>query len=423
MLTRAVLKGRHDMKEYDIIIAGGCASGLAAAISAARTHPGKSVAVLEKLPRAGKKLLATGNGRCNLSNVNALSHPYRNAAFASHALGRYNVERTLEFFASLGLLTYTDSEGRVYPASNTAASVLDALRFAAAAQGIEIICEKEITDIIKSEGKFVINGEYKCNRLVASLGGKAAPVHGTNGSGYTLMRSLGHSVTRLYPALSPLNAQSSVIKSLKGVRVHSVKLTAMCGEKTVAQSKGEILFTEYGISGIAAMELSAELSRAADNNVKQKCFTDIDFAPDMTDSELADYLAKVKKIKGLLQIDNLLTGILPKALGIAICKAIDLYTSGLQIKSLSNEDIRKIASCIKKMRVPISGAKGFDAAQVTSGGIDVREINENTLESKLCPGLYLAGEIIDVDGGCGGYNLQWAWSSGLLAGELGGDNN
>ncbi len=409
------------MREYDLIIAGGCASGLCAAVNAARLHPGISIAVIEKLPRVGKKLLATGNGRCNLSNINAAAHPYRNADFAAYALKKYDVNNTLEFFESLGLLTYTDTEGRVYPLSNTAASVLDALRFASAAEGVEMICDTEIIKVEKNGDFFIINDSCRCKRMIAALGGKAAKVHGTDGDGYPLMRSLGHSVTALYPALSPLNAQSSATKSLKGVRVHSAELTACCGDRVIAQSRGEILFTEYGLSGIAAMELSAAISRALDKSVKEICFTNIDFAPDMPIDELLEHLKKVKKIKGFISIDNLLTGILPKAVGNALCKAIDLYKGDLLIKDLSDNDIAGVAACIKKMSIPVSSASGFDSAQVTSGGVNVDEISPETLESKLCSGLYLAGELIDVDGGCGGYNLQWAWSSGLLAGELGGN--
>lgn len=408
------------MKEYDLIIAGGCASGLASAINAARLHPGMSIAVIEKLPRMGKKLLATGNGRCNLSNINAQGHPYRNAGFASGALGKYNVEKTLEFFKTLGLRTFTDGEGRIYPASNTAASVLDALRFAVTAAGVEAICETEIVRIEKNSEYFDINGEYRCKKLIAAFGGRAAPVHGSSGGGYPLMKALGHSVTELYPALSPLVAQGTVTKQLKGVRVHSAELTAVCGGKRLARSRGEILFTEYGISGIAAMELSAEISR---NCVKLECFTDIDFQPEMTTDELVRYLYEVKNIKGLLSVDNLLTGILPKAVGNAICKVCNLYKGESLIKNISENDIKNVAECVKKMHIPVSSGKGFDSAQVTSGGVSVDEIDSQTMQSKLCRGLYLAGELIDVDGGCGGFNLQWAWSSGLLAGELGGDKN
>ena len=403
------------MKSCDVIIVGGCSSGIVAAINAKRINPDIRIAILEKLPRIGKKLLATGNGKCNLTNETAAMHDYVGKEFASFALERYSPGKIKDFFKSLGLLCYTDSCARVYPESNTASSVVDALRFELERLGIEVYCDTAVTDI-KHKKDFVINGEYVCKKLIIAAGGKASPSQGSDGSGYALAKSLGHSITKLYPALVPLCASPEITKPMKGVRVRNVNLT-LKGDKTIAQTSGEILFTDYGLSGIAAMELASS-ARKYINTVKCNPFTYIDFMPDMSYDELVDYLLNLNNIKGFTNIDNLLTGFLPKAVGIAICKAAKLYKADKLISELSEKDIRKIAGIVKKFPLEVTGAKDFKDAQVTSGGIKTSEIDEKTMKSKICDNLYFAGEIIDVDGGCGGFNLQWAWASGMLAGEL-----
>lgn len=403
------------MKSYDLVVIGGCSAGIVAAINAKYRYPEMKIAILEKLPRIGKKLLATGNGKCNLTNETAEMHDYVGKSFAKCAFGKYSPENIKEFFASLGLLCYTDSCGRVYPESNTASSVVDALRFELERLKIDVYCDTAVTDI-KHKKDFTVNGEFICKKLIIAAGGKASPSQGSDGSGYALAKSLGHSITRLYPALVPLCASSEITKPMKGVRVRNVNLT-LKGDKKIAQTSGEILFTDYGLSGIAAMELAASAQKYIDS-VKSDPFTCVDFMPDMSYNELVDYLLNLNKIKGFTNIDNLLTGFLPKAVGIAICKASKLYKADRLISDLNEKDIRKIAEKIKNFPIEVTGTKGFLNAQVTSGGIKTDEIDAETMQSKICRNLYFAGEIIDVDGGCGGFNLQWSWASGMLAGEL-----
>ena len=403
------------MKSYDLIVVGGCSAGIVAAITAKRRNPEMKIAILEKLPRIGKKLLATGNGKCNLTNENAPEHDYVGKEFASFAFEKYSPEKVKEFFCSLGLLCYTDSCGRVYPESNTAASVVDALRFELERLKIDVYCETAVTDI-KHKKDFIINGEFVSKKLIIAAGGKSSPSQGSDGSGYALAKMLGHSVTRLYPALVPLCVSPEITKPMKGIRVRNVNLT-LKGEKKIAQTSGEILFTDYGLSGIAAMELAASAQKYIDT-VKSNPFTYIDFMPDMTYDEIVDYLINLNNIKGFANIDNLLTGFLPKAVGIAICKASKLYKSDKLISDLNEKDIRKISEKIKSFPLEVTGSKGFKDAQVTSGGVKTDEADEKTMQSKICKDLYFAGEIFDVDGGCGGFNLQWAWASGMLAGEL-----
>lgn len=337
------------MKSYDFIIVGGCSAGIVAAINAKRLNPDIKVAIIEKLPRIGKKLLATGNGKCNITNLYASEHDYTNKDFASFALSKYTPEKIMEFFESLGLLCYSDSCGRVYPESNTATSVVDAFRFEIERLGIDVYCDTPVTDI-KKKKDFVINGEFICKKLLIAAGGKSSPSQGSDGSGYALAKMLGHGITKLYPALVPLCASPEITKPMKGVRVRNVNLT-LKGEKKIATTSGEILFTEYGVSGIAAMELSSKAQKYIDE-VKCNPFTIIDFMPQMTYNELVDYLKNLNKIKGFCNIDNLLTGFLPKAVGIAICKAAKLYKSDRFISDLSEKENRLIAEKIKNFPLP-----------------------------------------------------------------------
>lgn len=407
------------MKRFDVIVIGGCASGLVAAINAHRLYPGLSIAVIEKLPRIGKKILATGNGRCNLSNETADSDrcaEYMNSEFAENAFEKYSVNKTLDFFSSLGLKTYTDSEGRIYPLSNTAASVVDAIRFNL--DGIELITDVAVTDVKKQNGGFMLNGEYFCDKLIIATGGKASPSQGSDGSGYALAESLGHTVTKLYPALVPLTADAAVTKPLKGVRIHDAFITVEKNGKTIGSSRGEILFTDSGISGIAAMEIASALEKNKEKGTD--IFAVIDLVPEMSKAEIADYLTSLCR-ENCRDCDSMLTGLVPKAAGIAVLKASGVYSPGKEIKSLTKNNIELIVDTIHHFGIKVTGTKGFDCAQVTSGGVSTKEINPGTMESLVCDNLFFAGEIIDVDGiHCGGFNLQWAWSSGLTAGELGG---
>ena len=403
-----------DMKKYDVAVVGGCASGITAAINAKRKNPKLNIVIIEKLPRIGKKILATGNGRCNLTNVNAVAEDYCNSDFVSDIFAKYPPQRVIGFFESMGLVTFADSEGRVYPRSNMASSVLDVLRFELEKLGVEILCDTAVTQIKKSNGGFVLNDNIFCKKVLVSTGGKASPSQGSDGSGYALAKQLGHSVTPLCPALVPLTVRDNV-RALKGVRARNVSLTLTNG-RPLAKTSGELLFTENGISGIAAMELAAEAEKSL-ISAKGKTFTEIDFVPDMSEKELTVYLKKIKDINGKANIDMFFAGILPKAIGVEICKAISLYKNDRTISQLKEEDIISAARKAKKFRLEVAGTKGFANAQVTSGGVPVSEISSNTMESVICNGLYFAGEITDVDARCGGFNLQWAFASGLLAGE------
>lgn len=425
------------MKTYDLIIVGGSASGLCAGIQAARAKKAGSIAVLERMPRVGKKILATGNGRCNLTNINAGSHPYHNFEFAATALTKYNVETTLSFFRSLGLLTVADSEGRIYPMSNTAASVLDALRFEAERLYIEFICNTAVKRItIRKDGSFslacpqspdlpesvkssgITGTEYAAEKVIIATGGKAAPAHGSDGSGFELLKQMGHSITPLFPALVQLITDATYPKQLKGIRVNAVIKTEIEG-KIAGAAEGEVLFTEYGLSGIAAMEVSRTASAYFASGKTGACFAVLDMAPALNHEAVTLFLKEIIQNNPHLPVEKMLFGILPVRVGQVICKASGLYDLSKEAGTLTEKQLETLVATVKALRIEMKGTRGFEQAQITAGGADINEFDSCNLASRKVNNLYCCGEVLDVDGGCGGFNLQWAWSSGLLAGELG----
>ncbi len=391
---------------YDIAIIGAGASGLVAAISAKRVNRELSVALIEALPRVGKKILATGNGRCNLTNLNASPEAYNTPAVAS-VMKKYSPEKIVNFFSSVGLECVADGEGRVYPMSNTASSVLDCLRFELERLGIEVITDTKIIDVKKQGGIFILNSALKCKRLILSLGGKASPSQGSDGSGYPLLRSFGHTVTPLYPGLVQLTVKENV-KSLKGVRVKASAELKNQNGKIINSSEGEVLFTEYGLSGIAIMDISRDVK-----NTACKCVLNI--LPELSQDAVIDFLMKNKKRNPSLLVEDALCGIVPKKLGTALIKL-----SGLKNTALSDfkfSQLQLFAGKLKALPFTVTGTKGFENAQITVGGADINEFDILTLESKKVKGLYCTGELLDVDSVCGGFNLQWAWASGIAAGK------
>lgn len=395
-------------------IIGGGAAGLMAAITAA--EGGNRVTLFERQSRVGRKLLATGNGRCNLTNINLSPENYHGdkADFADFALSQFPPEKTLDFFRSLGLLTVTEPSGRVYPFSDQAGSVLDVLRFAAEARGVDIRVDAEVKRISRRDNGFcVFFGEEAedFQKVIVCCGGMAGGKLGGTKSGYELLSSLGHSRTKLYPSLVQLRTDATFVRSLKGVRADGDVKLYENGE-LIAHSAGEIQFTDYGLSGPAVFEVSRAASSASG-----KVEVQLDLLRGADERTLSDMMEKRVRDLSALTLENLLTGILHNRLGRTLIRASG-YELASPLSALSRGDIEKIAKTVKCFRLSVNGTQGFDAAQVTAGGISTDEFDPKTMESLLVPGLYAAGEVLDIDGDCGGYNLQWAWSSGKLAGRL-----
>lgn len=393
---------------YDIAIIGAGASGLTAAIQAKRTEPSLRVALIEALPRVGKKILATGNGRCNLTNYHWKKGNYSNFSFASSVLNRYHPHKITEFFASIGLLCHEDSEGRVYPMSNTAASVLECLRLEIERLGVDVLQETPVTSLKKNGGVFLINSDIRAKNVIVCGGGKASPSQGSNGSCYSLIEGFGHRITRLYPGLVQLTAEENFVKSLKGVRVKA-NIELYVGSELADRSSGEVLFTDYGISGIAAMDISRTASRLGG-------VCKIDLLPKLSEEEITAFLSDRQLHSPSTETEKVLIGLLPSAMGKTVVKRLPI-SPDTPIAKLNKQEVSRISREIKNFKLTVTGTKGFANAQITVGGADVKQFNRETLESLKVKGLYCAGEILDVDAVCGGYNLQWAWASGLTAGE------
>lgn len=383
-------------KIYPLAIIGGGASGLF--LSSALAD--EKILLLERADRVGKKLSATGNGQGNLTNLNASKTAYfssSDSAKAQKIVQAYNEEKIQQTMQELGLLLVSDDKGRVYPAGRQASSLTDALRFQLARCKADIKLSSTVTAIKKQKGVFVITTqteEYEAEKVVLCTGGKAAKNFGTDGTAYQLAQNFSHTVTKLYPSLVQLKTQTQDIKTFKGIRVSPAKVTAKWqgGERT---EEGDIIFTDFGVSGDAIFKLSAFCTDKIENGA-ELC---IDFLPKFSGKEIEQALLKKQNNFPDIPSGELLCGMLNNQIARAIAKR-------------AGGKVQDYATLVKNFTLPITGTLGFDYAQVTKGGIPLTEVDEN-LQSKYVSGLYFAGEILDVDGQCGGYNLQWAYSSAM----------
>ena len=403
-------------KPYEIAVIGGGASGLTAAAMAAgeakQNGVSVNVTVYESNARVGKKILVTGNGRCNLTNEKMDAAYYRGAVSLYEAVYRqFGREATLAFFAEAGLFTRSDFAGRVYPMSNQAASVLDALRGVCAERGVTEIVSCRIVSLKKQGGGYLLNDTYYADRVILATGGKAAPVHGSDGGGYGLLKPFGVRVTPLYPALTPLNIKDFT-KALKGIRAAG-SVTLKSAGKLLARASGEIQYTEYGLSGIPAMQTSRFAAQKLAEGGEVLAF--VDSAPDFTPEELTEKLLALRKAHPAMTAENLLAGFLPKRLGTVLIASCSL-SPAREIGALHENALAKIAVAVKRTKYTVASVRGFADAQVTAGGVAEEEIDASSMELKKAKGLYVCGELVDVDGDCGGYNLQWAFSGGAVAG-------
>lgn len=402
---------------YRVLVVGGGASGMLAAIAAAR-H-GADVTLIEKKDDLGKKILATGNGRCNMSNLNALNYGYnKNQSFVSSVLSLFNIKDTLTFFEELGLMHKIESEGRVYPYSNQAMAVLNVLKMEIERFNIKIISSTAVKEIKtycdNMFSTYLENGlNIESEKVILACGGNAGPQYGSNGEGYHIAESLGHKVKTVKPALVQVLHNEWYVKKLKGVRVRG-SVTLESDENIVKTEEGEIQFTEDGLSGICIFNLSREVNESLES--KKSCNIIIDICPDIKEECLIDILKQRRDFSYDKKAKKFLIGMVNDKLNTVVLAlaGIDCHKS---CSELTNKELLQLKNILKEWKVPIVATRSWKHAQVTSGGVDIGEIHPDTLESKKVKGFYFAGELIDVDGLCGGYNLQWAWSSGYIAGK------
>ena len=400
----------------NIAVIGGGASGMMAALRARAL--GAQVTLLERQARVGRKLLATGNGRCNLTNLSPLESHYHgeDPDFSTQVLSAFSTEATLEYFRSLGLVTLAEPSGRVYPYSDQANSVVDVLRFALEQRGIALRTGTEVLRIRKAPQGFSLKlqaCEMTFDRVIVACGGAAGGKLGGSMSGYQLLRSLGHKCTRLRPSLVQIRSGYPRLPSLKGIRAQC-RAEIFRNGALFAADTGEIQFTELGLSGPLIFSISRDICAE-----KGDWECRLDLMPQLSAEELTALLRARRDSLPNLPTEDLFTGLLHNRLGRILAQEAGLRLSE-PLRTLREDQLNLAAETAKTFSLSLTEPMGLDSAQVTAGGILTKDFNPLTLESRLVPGLYACGEVLDVDGDCGGYNLQWAWSSGYVAGSAAG---
>lgn len=395
---------------FDVCIIGGGASGLTAAISVMETNPRLSVCILEKKEELGKKLLATGNGRCNITN--SLCKDF---------------EVVEEFLNNSGIVLKEEDEGRMYPKSEQAASVLELLKWKVKDLNVDIFTKCEVLSVMTNESEgFNVNVDCSnekvfipCNKVLLACGGKAGPQFGTTGDGYGIAKTFGHIVSKIHPVLMPIECEG-IKKTLKGTRA-KCKVILLKNNQIITEEKGEIQFTADGLSGICIFNISRfikfeeNLDITLDKAFRQYSI-EIDFLPQMEEAEVIEFLENRRFLLAEMPAEMYLASIVNMKLGQQIIGDA-LEDNNINIGNITNAGIEEIAMLLKSSRYVVTGAKGWKEAQCTGGGIATEQINLETMESKFVKGIYFAGELVDYDGPCGGFNLHNAWLTGIKAGK------
>jgi predicted Rossmann fold flavoprotein len=403
----------------DVIIIGGGAAGiLCAAAIKENSKEFVNVTIVERLDRIGKKILATGNGKCNFTNKNLSSKKYNNPKFVTPTLSKYGYKDIIKYLESIGLLSKEITEGRVYPYTESATTVLEVLKAHLERLGVNIKCNFEVNKITLKSNKYCIynknerNSILEADYLVFACGGCAAPVLGSNGSGYTLLKPFKIKTTDLYPGLVGIKSDITILKILNGLRFKcNVSIVEKKTKNNIWTSYGEVQFKGDGISGIVVMEASTYMARNKGNYS-----ISLDLMPEMSEDDTLNHLYMRKSLCENDKALCLFIGMLPKMLGNVILKKASIDPND-KITTLTKVNMKKIASLIKNFTLEVRGDYGFERAQITVGGIALNEIDAATLKLKKMNNAYICGEMMDVDGECGGYNLQWAFASGYLVGK------
>lgn len=408
-----------------IIVIGGGPSGIMAAIAAAKN--GASVTIIEKKTDLGKKILISGNGRCNLSNDDVSWENYHGKfpKFAASVLGQFSNWDTLDFFHKLGLETKTEDRGRIFPVSDQADSVLDVLSYELESLDVRILFQSKVESIEKVGEKFevdIFNGKKLiADKLIIATGGKTYSKLGSSGDGYSFARKFGHTIEDLYPVSTGFDVASKykpLVNKLQGVKVEA-GVSAFDGVEKLAEDMGTVLFTHFGLSAWAIMRLSFEVSRVINIGNKEMVDVFVDFFPEYDKNTLDLILQKRWEDNPKKSLGFSFVGLMQKKIAPAL---LDFAGFDITKKSceVSKSDRLKIVDLLKNYKFEVVGVRSWDEAQFTMGGVSVKEIDPKTMESKLVPNLYFCGEVVDITGDSGGYNLQWAWSSGFVAGSASG---
>lgn len=422
---------RKDNNLIDIAVIGAGASGMAAAVFAQKTCMENnsrkcSITVFERNDRVGKKLLMTGNGRCNLTNLDTDMCHYHGTKprFAKDALLTYPPEKVISFFEELGVICTAEENQKVYPISLHAASVLDSLRLAMEELDIQVQTGSQAAEIRKDMNGFVITLSdqrvFRAKSVIVAAGGMCAPSTGSDGNGYRLLSGFSHKLLTPVPSIVQLKTDTKFCKPLSGNKILGCAALYIDGRK-VREEAGEILFTDYGLSGPPVLQLSGYVSRALAQKKSQRnpdsIFVTLDFLPDYSIDEILTMMYMRRTAFPNRKLEEFLTGLFHKRLALGLIREATDKPMSSPVSSLTDKEIERLATVCKAKKIQVNGTMPFANAQTTAGGIDTSDFNSSTLASLKCPGLFACGEILDIDGDCGGFNLQWAWSSGFLAGR------
>ncbi len=393
------------MDKYSTAVIGGGAAGICAAISTARR--GESVVICEKMPQLGKKILASGNGRCNLLNEDMSEAHYNPAArkLIISVFEQFGKTQILDFFKRLGLETYS-VEGRIFPVTNQASSVLKVLEMELKRLSVPVEFNFHCTGVSSVKNGILVSSQagrkIECRKLIITGGGKTYPAFGSDGGMYRMAAQIGHTIVEPVPVAVPLIVKDPLCHLLQGQKIFAAA-RSIIEDKTGRAVRGDLLFTRYGLSGTCILDVSEAISIAVNRYRKAKVFVSVDMVPFMETDALRNELNRRKKAKW--SGEEMLTGILPNKLALAL--------RGL----FESNNINTAVDILKDRRFIVAGTRGWNEAEFTGGGINVNEINPVTLESKLKKGIHFAGEVLDINGQRGGYNLGWAWASGFVAGK------
>lgn len=400
--------------KYDIAIVGGGSAGIMAAISASQI--GNTVALIEKNPQVGRKLLATGNGRCNLTNRHLSIDCYHGAKpeFTAAVLNQFDQHETMAFFQDLGLLLKEEDAGRIFPRTNQASSVVEVLRLKLIENGVHTMVDSQVRAIEKkADWKITLadGRKLKADRLILATGGRAAHTFGSTGDGLYWAEKLGHTITPIYPALVPMETVEQWPNEAQGIKVEA-RVSATSDGMCIQELEGDVLFTSYGVSGPAVMGLARSIAPLMNESHVQ---LHIDLFPEMSREVLYGLVSHAFQHSAIKTSRDALIGILPSGL-IPVVLQLAHLNATTPAGDVSKSKLSQVVDTLKSLTLTVAGLRRLKEAQVTAGGVVTDEIDPRSLESRLVKGLFFAGEIMDVDGDSGGFNLQWAWSSGYVAG-------
>ena len=401
--------------KYNTVIIGGGASGMCAAILIKRKLKNENILIIEALDRVGKKLIVTGNGRCNITNrvLDLSAYHGNDSDFCYNALTNFGYDFTEDFFSSLGVQFTEGENGKMYPYSLQASSVVDALRMETELLGVEVKTGERVS-AVKKEGNGLCavtdKNEYLCDNVIVATGGCAGGAKlGSFGIGYKILGELGHSLTDLSAGIVQLKTELMPIKALNGIKINA-QVTFYSDNKKMRSEIGELLFTKYGVSGPPVLQVSRCYRK--DSN----CYLKINMLPEYSFAEIYELIRNRAQLLSSRTADMFFNGLLPKMVGYTVLKTANIKLSSF-VSEFTDKDYRNLADIIYGFKISVIGNNGLDNAQVTVGGISTADFNSNTMESKLFRGIYAIGEVLDIDGDCGGFNLQWAWSSAAAAAQ------